>query len=67
MSDLPDFNGDFEVWLFLSHLFFEILKIIDDNFYINYFISRKIVWAEFVIISAIDALRKSFCDINLML
>ena len=67
MSDFPDFNGDFEVWLFLSHLCFEILKIIDDNFYINYFISRKIVWAEFEIISAIDALRKSFCDINLML
>ena len=46
MSDFPDFNGDFEVWLFLSHLFFEILKIIDDNFYINYFISRKIVWTD---------------------
>ena len=46
MSDFPDFNGDFEVWLILSHFFLEIFKIIDDNFYINYFIFRKIVWTD---------------------
>ena len=46
MSDFPDFNGDFEVWLFLSHFFLEIFKIINDNFYMNYFISRKIVWTD---------------------
>ena len=26
--------------------FLEIFKIINDNFYINYFISRKIVWTD---------------------
>ena len=46
MSDFPDFYGDFEVWLFLSHFFLKIVKINTKFFYINYFISRKIVWTD---------------------